>query len=343
MSLFLASVFLGIVPMVIYAAVVSWLDRWEKEPVALLLAAFGWGCIPSVVFAVVAQLSLGMPMGDEEVSLAQLLVQSSIVAPVTEELIKALGLFLIFFIFSDEVDSVLDGLIYGSMIGFGFAAVENVLYFAGQRDPAGLLGLFFLRTFVFGMLHALFTGLTGVGFALGKFGKLSMKWIWPALGLMLAIITHGIHNYFATIGGAHILAAVFGVCLGIFWFLATMAYCLVRESQWIRLQLGDEVKKGVLLPDQAEDTSHFWKRTGLDIFSTPVRISLRRRKMLHLATKLAFLKQRQILSGFDEERSRKIESMRRDLRELSQNDPLLLSGEIPRNRKLPPPLPENFS
>ena len=341
--MFLASVFLGLVPMAIYAAVVCWLDRWEKEPIPLLIAAFGWGCVPSIVFAVVAQIALGMPLDAEELSLGSVLYQASIVAPVTEEFIKAMGLLLIFLLFKDEVDSVLDGLIYGSMIGFGFAAVENVLYFSGQTDPAGLLWLVLLRAIIFGMLHALFTGLTGVGFALGKFASLPMKLIWPIVGLSLAIATHSLHNYFATMGGAHLFIATIGVSLGTLWFFGTVAYCLVRESQWIRLHLAEEVSEGVLLADQADDTSHFWKRSGLDLFSMPLSVSLKRREMLHLATKLAFLKQRQLLSGFDEQRSRKIDSLRRDLRRLSQSDPLVLSGDIPRNRKLPPPLPESHS
>ncbi len=339
MSMLFASVLLGLVPMTFYAFVICWLDRWEKEPVSLLVAAFGWGCVPSVVFAVVAQIALGMPLDSEELSLGADLFQASIVAPITEEFIKAVGLLLIFLVFKDEVDSVLDGLIYGSMIGFGFAAVENVLYFSGQSDPAGLFWLFILRAILFGMLHALFTGLTGVGFALGKFSSFPMKLIWPFVGLGLAISTHSLHNYFATMGGAHLFVAMVGVSFGIFWFVGTVVYCLVRESRWIRMQLAEEVKREVLVADQADDTSHFWKRSGLDIFSVPLRISLNRRKLLQLATKLAFLKQRQILSGYSEERSRRIDAMRLDLKKLSQSDPLLLSGQIPRNRKLPPPLP----
>ena len=52
MTLFLASIVLGIVPMVIYALIVWRLDRWEKEPFPLMLAAFCWGAIPSVIFAI---------------------------------------------------------------------------------------------------------------------------------------------------------------------------------------------------------------------------------------------------------------------------------------------------
>lgn len=336
MSLFLASVLFGIVPMAIYAAIVCWIDRWEREPIPLLIAAFGWGSIPSVVFAVVAQVVLGMPNGAEEVSLSAELFQASIVAPFTEEIVKGFGLLLIFLIFRNEIDSVLDGLIYGSMIGFGFAAVENVLYFAGETHVGGLLGLVFLRAVIFGMLHALFTGLTGVGFALGKFStRPAMKILWPLLGLALAIFTHALHNYFATIGGDHIFAAVIGISVGMLWFIFTIVFCLVRENQWIRLQLADEVTRGILSEEQAHDTAHFWKRSGLNLFSSPRSVSRKRRQLLHLATKLSYRKQQQDHFEFSDQREREIESLRNKVRKLSREDPLFAERE----KRMPPPLP----
>ena len=244
MALFLASVVLGIVPMVVYALIVWRIDRWEKEPFHLLLAAFLWGAVPSIIFALISQLALGAtPAGPEgELSLMSELYEASVLAPLTEELIKGFGLFLIFKFFGKEIYSVLDGLIYGSMVGFGFSAVENVLYFSGQPDLGSLIVLFFLRAFIFGMLHALFTGLTGVGFALGKFSsRLSMKFLCPMLGLGAAMMTHALHNYFATLGGEHLLFAIAGVTCGLLGFAATVTLCLTHESRWIRIHLSGEV------------------------------------------------------------------------------------------------------
>ena len=41
----LAAVFFGFVPMLLFAAFVYWLDRYEKEPRILLGTAFLWGVI----------------------------------------------------------------------------------------------------------------------------------------------------------------------------------------------------------------------------------------------------------------------------------------------------------
>jgi hypothetical protein len=42
---FLVSLFFGFVPMLIFAAFVYWLDRYEKEPKILFGAAFVWGVV----------------------------------------------------------------------------------------------------------------------------------------------------------------------------------------------------------------------------------------------------------------------------------------------------------
>jgi RsiW-degrading membrane proteinase PrsW (M82 family) len=94
MTLFFASIALGIVPMVIYALIVWRIDRWEKEPLPLLVAAFLWGSIPAVIFAVIAQVILKFPVPDfgNGSDLFVELYQASFIAPVSEEITKGLGL-----------------------------------------------------------------------------------------------------------------------------------------------------------------------------------------------------------------------------------------------------------
>lgn len=353
MTLFLASIFLGIFPMILYAIIVWRIDRWEREPIPLLIAAFLWGSIPSVLFAIIGQSILGFPLDDlsPDGALFTQLYQASVVAPITEEMTKGLGLVLLFLLFEREIDSVLDGLIYGSMIGFGFSAVENVLYFLGQTDPGGLFLLFFLRAFVFGMLHALFTGLFGVGLALGKFAQHpALRIGWPLLGLILAMLTHALHNFLATLGGEHLLIAVLGVSFGLLWFATTIIVCLWHENRWIRIHLADEVENGILFAQQALDTSHFWKRSSLSALSDGIRFTWIRRALLHEATELAYEKQRQLRFGTTEACLARIAALRGRVRTLSRLDPLFLSGQLegktnhlpkppPPLRRQPPPLP----
>lgn len=343
MTLFFASIVLGIVPMVLYAFVVWRIDHWEKEPLPLLVAAFCWGALPAIVFSIIAQTVLELPYyGPSEAAPFMLQVyQASLVAPVTEEIIKGLGLVILFIWFGREVNSVLDGLIFGSMIGFGFAAVENIFYFWGQQTPEQLMVLFVLRSIVFGMQHAFYTGLAGVGFALGRFSRNRvLRIVWPLIGVSFAIVTHALHNYFCTLGdGEHLIYAVLGGMSGFVWFVFTVVFCLRHERKWIEFHLADEVKIGVLYAEQALDTARFWTRSGLSALTKGLSSQRKRKKLFHEATELAFEKQRQLRFGASDECHRRIADLRETVQRLSREDPLVVSGEIKPGRVLPPPLP----
>ena len=93
----LAILVLSFVPMLIYAAILWWLDRYEKEPLGLLTLAFIWGALPSVVLALIMQLVLDVPLTSVQDSsqLTYELLGASVVAPLTEEGIKAVALLLL--------------------------------------------------------------------------------------------------------------------------------------------------------------------------------------------------------------------------------------------------------
>jgi hypothetical protein len=87
---------------------------------------------------------------------------------VVEETLKAVGVVLIYLIARSEINGLVDGFVYGAIVGLGFAVVENVFYFVGQfgGQPAGVLGGFFIRVLASGLYgHVLYTGLTGMGIA----------------------------------------------------------------------------------------------------------------------------------------------------------------------------------
>ena len=57
----LTIIILAVVPMVLYALFLWWMDRYEKEPLGLILAAFLWGAIPAVILSLIAQIALDIP------------------------------------------------------------------------------------------------------------------------------------------------------------------------------------------------------------------------------------------------------------------------------------------
>src|SRR5918993_2170863 len=148
--------------------VVYLLDAYEREPLSLVFGALLWGAVAATSLA-------GLANHDWGAVVARLLGPdvaarwtAALTAPLVEETLKALGVVLIYLIARSEINGVVDGFVYGAMVGLGFAVVENVFYFVGQfgGQPAGVLGGFFVRVLASGLYgHVLYTGLTGMGIA----------------------------------------------------------------------------------------------------------------------------------------------------------------------------------
>ena len=64
----LVSIFFGFVPMFLFAVFINWLDRYEKEPKALLGAAFVWGVVIAGGGAYIINTVLGLAGRDVSVS-----------------------------------------------------------------------------------------------------------------------------------------------------------------------------------------------------------------------------------------------------------------------------------
>ena len=95
---------------------------------------------------------------------------AAISAPFVEELYKALGIVLLISIARDELDDVLDGFVWGAMVGIGFLLVEDVFYFVRAFGETGsmvsVFQMFLIRILGAGPYsHFLYTGLTGMGIA----------------------------------------------------------------------------------------------------------------------------------------------------------------------------------
>ncbi|MCI0695788.1 PrsW family intramembrane metalloprotease [candidate division KSB1 bacterium] len=175
----------------VYAWIVAWIDRNEKEPWHMLLVGLLWGAVVSAAIAGLLNSIAPRLIG----------VEPGTVAPFTEELTKGAILFLIFRYAASEFDEALDGIIYGAMVGLGFATAENASYFF-RYDPALGIGQqmqtfqFTLRVVLLGLAgHATYTAITGLGFGLSR--QTSRRWLQialPILGLATAIFAHALWN-----------------------------------------------------------------------------------------------------------------------------------------------------
>ncbi len=125
----IVSGFIGFATSLLFASILYWLDRFEKEPLLLLGGVFLWGAIVAAgsAFLINTTLGLGIYVFTGSNSATDL-ATGSIVAPMVEEILKGLAVLGVFLVFRREFDSVLDGIIYAGVAALGFAATENVYY-----------------------------------------------------------------------------------------------------------------------------------------------------------------------------------------------------------------------
>jgi RsiW-degrading membrane proteinase PrsW (M82 family) len=251
----------AVIPTVFYINLVWWLDRYEREPLWLLAAAFLWGAVPAVIaggiLEIVFDSVLYGALGHNVLTDALSFGASP---PLFEESAKGIFLVGLVLVFWRQVDDPLDGIIYGAMVGFGFAAVENIFYFLSAASDAGVGGELvniFMRGIVFGLNHAFFT--SWIGLALGwarthrgPFHRLVV----PVLGWMTAVFFHSVHNLGATFAEQTVCLS-FLVSLVFDWggvlLMTVIAFIFIgRERQWLVTELQPEVASGLITQQEYE-------------------------------------------------------------------------------------------
>ncbi len=314
------SIVAAVVPVALYVGLIYWADWYEKEPWWLLSAAFLWGAVPAALLAFLFNSLVSLPFYYLFPERAADLVSSGAVAPVVEEIVKALVLFLILIVRRQELDSPLDGIIYGAMVGMGFAMVENVLYYVAnfrENGPDGWNSLVLIRGGVFGLNHALYTGLTGLGIALARASR--SRWVQlgaPLLGLGAAILLHSLHNV-SMMGGTpfSFLAGLTFGWGGVWLTVGIIILALYQERRWIRRYLVDEVERGTLTSDEYHVASSAAGRgryrLGL-LLNGSVDAYLRSGRRFRLFSELAYRKRHYAYFN-DETTLRAIDELRRQI------------------------------
>lgn len=201
---FILGVIFALIPVpVLLLAVVS-LDRYEPEPRRNLVFTFIWGAGAATLIALVAEAvnaaflraAVGGPSSN--------LIGTVIAAPVIEEVAKGLVLLGIFVVVRHELDGPLDGIVYAGAVGLGFAMTENVVYYAqvtADQGSASLAATFILRGLFSPFAHPLFTASTGICIGYASLSRnRGVRFGLPVLGLLIAVILHGIWNAAATAG-----------------------------------------------------------------------------------------------------------------------------------------------
>jgi RsiW-degrading membrane proteinase PrsW (M82 family) len=322
----LLSVLAGLIPMVIYALTLVFFDRYEKEPPLLMIGVFLWGAIVAAGAALILNTIFGISLfavtGDEALAMGGTAVIS---APLIEETVKGLAVVGVVLFFRHEFDSLLDGVIYGSLVGFGFAATENINYIFTGFLEAGVGGLFlltFIRAVVIAFIHPTFTSLTGIGFAVGRLSHGPLRYIAPVLGYFGAMAAHAFHNLLASFGSP--LLCLAGSVLDWVGFLAMFVFILVlvwREGKIMRDHLHGEVALGNLSEQQLAAACSLTGQMSARFSALSSGRGRQTSKFYDLCGELAFKKYQLVRVGPDRERGTQaaIEKLRGQVAALSKS------------------------
>lgn len=272
----LAALTIPLVPALGAALLVALLDRYEREPIIVLIGTFLWGALIAIPAALGLERALSVWLLTQAresafgASATGVLLSSAaqgLSAGLTEECVKGAGLLLLLLVLRDEFDNVTDGIIYGILIGAGFGMVENFVYFAGSAR--GDLGFLILGRVILGWLgHSTFTALFGAGLGLARETRAGRrKLLAPIIGFAAAVLLHSLFDFvdFQANAAVHGTQPGSGIATGA--FIAVMANylplfaaqavllrmamrALDREAAIIREFLAAEVAAAVVTPDE---------------------------------------------------------------------------------------------
>ncbi|MBE3559917.1 MAG: PrsW family intramembrane metalloprotease [Ktedonobacteraceae bacterium] len=300
-----------IIPALGINLLVNFIDRFEREPWFLRLAAFLWGAVIAIPTALLIEQNVASVLLNWLGSDA---LTSSIIrgldAGVIEETVKGLGLLLLFLVLRDEFDNITDGIVYGALIGAGLAMVENFVYFA-QYSSEFLPSLIISRIVLGWFSHSTFTICFGA--ALGYVRHTRVRWLQitvPLLGYCCAVGLHSVFDFISYFANALqnaypdnasiasiALIAIIGDYIPPFAAQVILLYVLIKalvhEEAVIREFLASEVNDGVVLVDEYVLLQDSFQRTRVErsiLRRCGVRQWLRIRALYQTEIGLAFRK-----------------------------------------------------
>lgn len=270
------------------------IDRWERQPGRLILAALLWGAVASTFgFALTANnamLSIYTKLFGQEWTADW---AAGATAPFTEEAAKLCGFVLLMGLAPRLIRTANDGLIVGAFIGLGFAIFEDFQYAANSTarafgtDPVGNAVHMSLTRIAFSFVsHPLFSALVCAGViyiirTVAQPRKIGRGVAFVAAGMFL----HFTWDDAGGLGMGGILT--FPVMLGsivLGFTILTIAFrrAAPREYQFVRDILAPEVEAGYVTDAELEGVLEKKARKAF-IKSAPHHKSRRARKHLRRA------------------------------------------------------------
>jgi len=182
----------GAIPALVAMWLVDRLDRKRPEPARTrrLVAFVG---MLSVIPALILEIAIGSTLGEQiapRMTYQGASFHAFVIAAAIEEACKIAVVYWVVWR-RPEFDERMDGIVYASRAGLGFALVENVFYLLQQDTLGGQLTTWILRAVLAVPGHAMWTGMIGAMAARRRFDG---KGLGLLGGYLLAVAFHGAYD-----------------------------------------------------------------------------------------------------------------------------------------------------
>lgn len=185
------------VPICIYSFYMFIRDKYEKEPIYLLLVGLTLGILSGYPIILI-EIKLVELVFFKNIILGNIIFEnlynSFVVAGLTEELIKFIILYIVFR-WNKNFNEKFDGIVYAVFIGLGFALIENILYVTNPR--LGGIEVGFLRAIISVPAHMFYSIVMGYYVGLLKFNKKDI--IFLIKSITMPVFFHGAFDFILTI------------------------------------------------------------------------------------------------------------------------------------------------
>jgi RsiW-degrading membrane proteinase PrsW (M82 family) len=291
----------AVVPFLILLGGLWWIDRYEKEPARLLVLGLVFGAVvaPLVAYGIEEGLDLTTSFS------SQLIVpkfQLGVGTPLVEELVRAASILIVFLLVRSEIDDILDGIIYGGVVGVGFGAAAN--FVSIWKTPAlddAHASLY--AAIVTGLNHVFYGALIGLALALVRKRRSPFVAAAVVVGAALAFGFHVLHDYLPWLGAASTSSVQSGFgrefltqlpnYFGVFILGLIAIWASGRERLIVARALADEIANGTVTANDYHQLVSPLRRAqtlALDFLWRGERVWRLRRRLYATEVELAFRK-----------------------------------------------------
>jgi RsiW-degrading membrane proteinase PrsW (M82 family) len=259
------TILVALLPAIIYAIIIRYSEKYEREPWGSIAQAFMWGGTLGIILVILFRGFLRVYIEDNYPVIASdeqyfTLILVCFITPFVAELIKPIGLLFV----RGDINEAEDGLIYGAVIGLGYTATENIffgIFLAPLYGVWTFVTIVFMRSMSVMFIQSSATALSCYGFTRAmKVKHKTGSYFTAPLFLFAAIGIHAAFNYIVFMNLFDVGDIFFSMSSSlIFSIIFALIFMFMIYHKIYKLDREDEEKR-----EDQEDAQEYGQPVGED-------------------------------------------------------------------------------